>query len=255
MLYYYRITDYLQRSAEVKSVKEEFLRTAAVLGNEAIKTLAEKRVAVFGVGGVGGYAAEALARSGVGHITLVDFDTVSLSNINRQIIALHSTVGRPKTEVMRKRIADINPDCEVKEINCFFDEKSAERFDFKKYDYVIDAIDSVKGKTELAVCCKNADTPLISAMGAGNKLDPTAFRVADIYDTKVCPLARIMRRELKLRGVEKLKVVYSEETPVPPSFGDDGRPTVGSLPFVPSVMGLIMAGEVIKGLCRKERDG
>lgn len=236
-------------------MKEEYIRTAAVLTEEAVVSLRGKSVAVFGVGGVGGYAAEALARAGLGSITLVDFDTVSLSNINRQIIALHSTLGRKKTEVMKERIADIDPDCEVKEIDCFFDEKSAELFDFKKYDYVIDAIDSVKGKTELAVCCKKAGTPLISAMGAGNKLDPTAFRVADIYDTKVCPLARIMRRELKLRGVEKLKVVYSEETPVPPSFGDDGRPTVGSLPFVPSVMGLIMAGEVIKDLCRKESDG
>ena len=234
-------------------------RTEMLLGQEAVNKLKKTRVAVFGVGGVGGYVVEALARSGVGAIDVIDNDTVSVTNINRQLIALQSTVGQYKVDVIAERIKDINPEAVVHVHRVFYLPETAAEFDFTQYDYVVDAIDTVSGKLMLVEQAHAAGVPIISAMGAGNKLDPTAFRVADIYDTKVCPLAKVMRRELKKRGIDKLKVVYSEEeamTPaiVPGATGeieDDGsrkKAAPGSVAFVPSVMGLIMAGEVIKDL-------
>ena len=192
-------------------MSEAWSRTELLLGQEAVERLAKARVAVFGIGGVGSYAAEALARSGVGSLDLIDSDRVAASNLNRQIIALHSTLGRYKTEVMRERILDINPHACVRIYNCFYLPETAELFDFSVYDYVVDAIDTVTGKIELVMQAREAGTPVISSMGAGNKLDPSAFEVADIYATSVCPLARVMRRELKARGVKSLKVVYSRE--------------------------------------------
>lgn len=229
---------------------EELSRTEMLLGKEAVELLKTKRVIVFGVGGVGGYTCEALARSGVGQIDLVDNDTVSLSNINRQIIALHSTVGRYKVDVMKERIFDINPEIKVNSINMFFVPENSGAFDLSKYDYVIDAIDTVSGKIELAVLSQRAGVPIISSMGAGNKLDPCAFKVSDIYKTSVCPLARVMRTELKKRGIKKLKVVYSEEKPISREIDEKerGKRTPASIAFVPSVVGLIVASEVIKDL-------
>lgn len=231
-----------------------FSRTELLLGSEAMEKLSKSRVAVFGLGGVGGFAAEALARSGVGALELIDKDTVALSNLNRQIIASEATVGRPKAEVCRERLAGIAPDCELAARRLFFTPETSGKFDFSSYDYVIDAIDTVTGKLELVARAKAAGVPIISSMGAGNKLDPTAFRVADISDTKVCPLARIMRKELKKRGIYSLKVVYSEEPPMEPAAPEveepeEGRRSIpGSVSFVPSVAGLIIAGEVIKDL-------
>ncbi len=233
---------------------EELSRTEMLLGKEAVDRLKAKHVIVFGVGGVGGYVCEALARTGVGRIDLVDNDTVSLSNINRQIIALHSTVGKSKVEVMKERIYDINPQIKVQAYNTFFTPETSKEFDFSQYDYVVDAIDTVKGKVELAVLCEMAGTPIISSMGAGNKLDPCAFKVSDIYKTSVCPLARVMRTELKKRGIKKLKVVYSEEKPI--SIGTEGeekgKRVPASVAFIPSVVGLIVASEVIKDLIKGE---
>ncbi len=230
---------------------EPFSRTALLLGQEAMERLSRSRVAVFGVGGVGGYVCEALARSGVGALDLIDKDQVALSNINRQIIATHKTVGRDKTDVMRERILDINPDAEVRVYPCFFLPETADRFPFSEYDYVVDAVDTVTAKIELAVRAQAAHVPMISSMGAGNKLDASAFRVADIFETRVCPLARVMRRELKKRNVEHLKVVYSEEEPLKQeeSLQQEGK-LIGSVAFVPSVAGLILAGEVVKDLVR-----
>ena len=227
-----------------------FSRTALLLGEEGVEKLKKARVAVFGVGGVGGYVVEALARSGVGALDLIDKDTVSESNINRQIIALHSTVGRLKTEVAAERAKDINPDICVRTHNVFYLPETAETFDFSQYDYVVDAIDTVSGKIALIEQAKRANVPVISSMGAGNKLDPTAFEVADITKTSVCPLARVMRRELKKRGIEHVKVVYSKEEPLPSPLTDaeSGKSIPGSVAFVPSVVGLILAGEVIKDL-------
>ena len=232
---------------------EELLRTEMLLGKKAVEALKSKRVIVFGVGGVGGYTCEALARTGVGKIDLVDNDTVSLSNINRQIIALHSTVGRPKVEVMKERIFDINPQIEVNVFNLLFTTDNSHEFDFSSYDYVVDAIDMVKSKVELAALCEEAGTPIISSMGTGNKLNPCGFKVADIYKTSVCPLARVMRAELKKRGVKKLKVVYSEETPVSVEMNseDKTKRVPASAAFVPSVAGLIIASEVIKDLIKE----
>lgn len=223
-----------------------------LLGNGGVEKLKKARVAVFGIGGVGGYVVEALARSGVGALDLIDKDVVSISNINRQIIALHSTVGKPKTEVMAERIKDVNPDVEVYTHNVFYLPETADQFDFSKYDYVVDAIDTVAGKLALIEQAKGANVPVISSMGAGNKLDPTAFEVADIAKTSVCPLARVMRRELKKRGIEHVKVVYSKEEPLPTSETDEetGKAVAGSVAFVPSVVGLIIAGEVIKDLLK-----
>lgn len=227
-----------------------FSRTASLLGDKAMEKLKNARVAVFGIGGVGGYAVEALARSGVGALDLIDKDKVSVSNINRQIIALHSTVGKYKTEVAKARIADINPDCTVRTHNTFFLPDTADEFDFSAYDYIIDAIDTVSGKIALIQKANAQGVPIISAMGAGNKLDPTAFEVADISKTSVCPLARIMRKELKKRGIEQVKVVYSKELPQESGNFDEQtqKPVPASIAFVPSVAGLILAGEVIKDL-------
>ena len=232
----------------------EFSRTELLLGDEGMEKLKNARVAVFGVGGVGGYAVEALARSGVGALDLIDDDAVAPSNLNRQIIALQSTVGKPKVEVAAARIADINPDCIVRTYRTFYTPDTAGRFDFSLYDYVIDAIDTVTGKIALVMQAQAAGTPIISSMGAGNKLDPSAFEVADIYKTSVCPLARVMRRELKKRGVKRLKVVYSREEALTPEgeIEQDAvhkkRATPGSVAFVPAVAGLILAGEVVKDI-------
>ena len=233
----------------------QFSRTELLLGKAAMERLAGCRVAVFGIGGVGGYVCEALARSGVGALDLIDNDTVCQSNINRQIVATQKTVGRYKTEVMKERILDINPDAVVNTCNCFFLPENASDFPFEKYDYVVDAIDTVTAKIELVLQCQKLGVPIMSSMGAGNKLDPTLFRVADIYKTSMDPLAKVMRRDLKARGVKKLKVVYSEETPIVPAESEEApsesrRSTPGSVAFVPSVAGLIIAGEVIKDLIR-----
>lgn len=238
-------------------IGEEHIRTAMVLGEEAIQTLSRARVAVFGIGGVGGAVCEALARSGVGAIDLFDNDTVSLSNINRQIIALHSTVGRPKAEVMRERILDIAPDCCVRVHQVFYLPENAAEYPLDCYDYIADAVDTVSAKIELAVRAAALGIPLISAMGTGNKSDPTRFCVTDLADTSECPLARVMRRELRARGIRHLKVVYSQEPAVRIVKTDvDGtdptqprRAVPGSLPFVPPVVGMIMAGEIVRALC------
>ena len=235
--------------------KEEFSRTARVIGCSAVEKLAAARVAVFGIGGVGGYICEALARAGVGAIDLFDSDRVSLSNINRQIIALHSTVGIAKTEAMRARILDINPDCKVTVHNVFYLPENADQFPLGIYDYIADAIDTVSAKIELIVRAKAANIPIISSMGTGNKLDPSRLTVTDLSKTAGCPLARVMRRELKARGINHLTVVFSDEPPVTPpvdapdAFGDAHKRTPpGSLPFVPPVAGLLMAGEIVKKL-------
>ncbi len=236
-------------------MQDAFARTRLLLGDAAMQKLNRARVAVFGIGGVGGYAVEALARSGVGALDLIDNDVVSMSNLNRQIIATLSTVGCPKVDAARARIAEINPDCAVRTHQVFYLPETEGLFDFTQYDYIIDAIDTVAGKIALAVNAQAAGTPIISAMGAGNKLDPTRFQVADIYKTSVCPLARVMRHELKKHGVRHLKVVYSTELPTRPrgELSDEAlsgirRDIPGSTAFVPSVAGLILAGEVIRDL-------
>ena len=245
----------------------QFSRTELLLGKDAMERLASSRVAVFGIGGVGGYVCEALVRSGVGAIDLVDDDRVCLTNLNRQLIATRKTVGRLKTEVMQERLQEINPNVKVQLHTCFFLPENAGSFSFADYDYVVDAVDTVSAKLALVEQCARTHTPIISCMGAGNKLDPTAFRVADIYETRVDPLARVMRRELKKRGIRKLKVVYSEEQPLRPiedmaiscrahcicppgtkRHCTDRRDIPGSIAFVPSVAGLILAGEVVKDL-------
>ena len=234
---------------------DQFSRTELLLGKPAMEYLAGCRVAVFGIGGVGGYVCEALARSGVGEFDLIDNDKVCPSNINRQVIATVKTVGQYKTDVMKERILDINPEAVVNTYRCFFLPENASDFPFEKYDYVIDAIDTVTAKIELVMQCQKAGIPIMSSMGAGNKLDPTMFRVADIYKTSMDPLAKVMRHELKKRGVKKLKVVYSEENPVRPAMEitDGARRSIpGSTAFVPSVAGLIIAGEVIRDLTAKE---
>lgn len=247
-----------------------FSRTELLFGNEAMKKLENSRVAVFGVGGVGGYTVEAIARSGVGTIDIIDDDKVCLTNINRQIIALTSTIGKYKVDVAEERIKDINPKIVVNKHKMFFTPETSGEFDFSQYDYVVDAIDTVTGKIELVMKANEIKTPIICSMGAGNKLDPTAFEVADIYKTSVCPLARVMRTELRKRGVKKLKVVYSKEKPItpiedmsiscrahcvcPPGAArkcTERRQIPGSTAFVPSVVGLIIAGEVIKDLSLK----
>jgi tRNA A37 threonylcarbamoyladenosine dehydratase len=245
----------------------EFSRSQLLFGAEAMEKLKNAEVAVFGVGGVGSYAVEALARGGVGALSLFDDDMVCLTNINRQIIATQHTVGKPKVEVMRDRILTINPDCRVETNRCFYTPANAEEYDLSGYTYIIDAVDTVSAKLELIVRAKNAGVPIVSCMGAGNKLDPTKFEVADIYETSVCPLAKVMRRELKARGIDSLKVVYSKETPLVP-LNDMSvscrahcvcppgtkrkcaarRAIPGSVSFVPPVAGLILAGEVIKDI-------
>ena len=232
--------------------ENQFERTALLLGKASVERLARKRVAVFGVGGVGGFVCEGLVRAGIGAIDIVDKDTVALSNLNRQLIALHSTVGKNKVDVLEERLKDINKNLIIKKYKCFFLPETSETFDFREYDYVVDAIDTVTGKIELILKAKEAGVPIISAMGAGNKLDPTAFQVSDIYKTSVCPLARVMRRELKKRGVEKLKVVYSKEEPIKPQFEEGEEVVPGSVSFVPPALGLIIAGEIVKDLIRVE---
>lgn len=229
-------------------MKEEFERSALLLGEDALDKLSRTTVAVFGIGGVGGHALEALARCGVGKFLLVDGDTVAPSNLNRQIIALQSTIGMKKTEAAKQRILDINPECEVISCPVRYCAENREDFDFSQYDFVIDAIDDVEAKLDIITRASEGGVGIISAMGAGNKLDPTKFRVSDIYDTKVCPLARAVRTRLKKLGVKKLKVVYSAEEPT--RKREVGAP-VGSLSFVPSVMGLIIAGEAIKDILAK----
>ncbi len=265
-------------------MKEQFVRTELLLGEDSVRKLGTKRVAVFGIGGVGGYVCEALVRSGVGSFDLVDSDTVAESNINRQIIATHSSVGQYKVDVMKARMLDINPEVKVNVHRCFFLPENADTFPFEEYDYVVDAVDTVTAKLEIIMRAKAINVPVISSMGAGNKLDPTKFRVADIYKTSIDPLARVMRRELKKRGVKDLKVVYSEEEPIAANASATGvgaagasavgasaevassasasaanteaagrqehprRSTPGSVAFVPSVAGLVIAAEVIKDL-------
>lgn len=229
---------------------ERFIRTSLVIGEENIDRLSQSRVAVFGVGGVGGFVCEALARSGTGKLILIDGDTVAKSNINRQIIALESTVGKHKAEVMKERILDINPNAEVNALNIFLNSETVSTIDFTQFDYIVDAVDDIKAKVLLAKLADENRIPIIAAMGAGNKTDPTKFEVSDIFKTSVCPLARIMRHELKKTGIKKLKVVFSKETPKNPPYRIEGEKTIGSLSFVPSVMGLIIAGEVIKDICK-----
>ena len=248
----------------------QFSRTQLVFGRDAMEILAKSRVAVFGIGGVGGYTVEALARSGVGKLDLIDDDKICLTNVNRQILATLKTVGQYKVDVAEERIHSINTQCEVRTYKTFYLPDTAEEFDFSQYDYVVDAIDTVSGKIQLVLAAQAAATPIISSMGAGNKLDATAFRVADIMQTSVCPLARVMRRELKKRSVRHLKVVYSRERPIRPledlsiscrahcicppgtkRHCTDRRDIPGSVAFVPSVVGLIIAGEVVKDLCNE----
>ena len=230
-------------------------RTELLLGREAVERLARARVAVFGVGGVGGYAIEALARSGVGALTIVDSDEVDVTNLNRQIIATLDTVGQPKVDMMAKRIASINPACQVDARQCFYLPETAGEFDFRQYDYIVDAVDTVTAKLQLIEEAHRCGTPIICSMGAANKLDPSAFQVADIYQTSVCPLAKVIRKECRKRGIEHLKVVYSQEQPMNPqgegptdSPAPGRRSTPGSVAFVPPVAGLILAGEVVKDL-------
>ncbi len=245
----------------------QFSRTQLLFGDEAMRRLAESRVAVFGIGGVGGYTAEALVRSGIGTLDIIDNDTVDITNINRQIFATHKTVGEYKVDCAERRLLEINPNLKINKHKKFFLPENSGEFDFTKYDYIVDAIDTVSGKIALAVNAQEANTPIISSMGAGNKLDPTAFEVADIYDTSVCPLAKVMRRELKKHGVKKLKVVYSREEALKPlndmqvqsedncidsesrnsQYGKK-RSIPGSNAFVPPTVGLIIAGEVIKDI-------
>ena len=225
-------------------MKEEFSRTETIIGSEALNKLKNAKIAIFGVGGVGGHAAEALSRAGVGQIDLIDFDTVSISNINRQIVALHSTIGKKKVDVLKERFSDINTDAIINTFPIFYNEDTQHLINLLEYDYIIDAIDSVSAKVNLIKNAYENNIPIISSMGTGNKLDATAFKVADVFKTKVCPLAKVMRYELKKVGVKKLKCVYSEELPVIKSTPP------GSMPYVPAVAGLILAGEVIKDIIR-----
>ena len=247
-------------------MENQFSRTQLLLGREAMERLVGARVAVFGIGGVGGYVCEALVRSGVGAFDLIDNDKVSLTNLNRQIIATRKTLGRYKTEVMKERMLDINPDADIYIHSCFFLPENAQEFHFEAYDYVVDAVDTVTAKIEIILKAQKAGVPVISSMGAGNKLEAGGFRAADIYETKMCPLAKVMRRELKKRGVKKLKVVYSEEEPRKPVYKETGdeaaedrklqegcphttrKDIPGSAAFVPSAAGLVIAGEVVKEL-------
>lgn len=233
-----------------------FIRTKMLIGDEPMEKLKKARVAVFGVGGVGGFAVETLVRSGIGSIDVIDHDIVDISNINRQLIATQKTVGRPKVEVIKDRIQEINPEVQVRTHQCFFLKENSDEFEFEKYNYIIDAIDTISGKLELIEKAREANVPIISAMGAGNKLDATKFEVADIYSTSICPLAKVMRKELRKRQIESLKVVYSKEAPRRP-ITEDGEikrgQAPGSIAFVPSVVGIIIAGEVIKDIGRINR--
>ena len=232
---------------------DQFSRTRLLLGDDGIEKLKNARVAVFGVGGVGGYAVEALTRAGVGALDLIDNDTVACSNLNRQIIATHDTIGKLKVDVAADRVHAINPDCTVRVYRTFYLPETKDQFDFTQYDYVVDAIDTVSGKISLVLQAKEAGVPIICAMGAGNKLDPSMFEVADLYKTSVCPLARVMRTECRKRGIKHLKVVYSKEPPVTPFVSAEDmapgkRSVPGSVSFVPAAAGLILAGEVVRDL-------
>ena len=229
------------QNAELSDFMEQFSRTERLIGKENLEKLKNKNIIIFGLGGVGSYVAEALARCGIGKMTVVDKDTVDITNINRQLYALHSTIGRNKADIARERILDINPECQVTSIVKMYLPENADEFNLAQYDYIIDAIDNVTAKIDLAIKSQELGIPMIASMGTGNKLDPTAFKITDIYRTDTCPLCRVMRRELKARGVEKLKVLYSTEIPK-----NDGERTPASISFVPSVAGLIIAGEVIK---------
>ena len=237
-------------------MEEQFRRTGMLLGEDAVRKLHNSRVAVFGLGGVGGYTVEALVRAGVGQLDLIDRDTVSISNLNRQILATHASLGRPKVEAAAERAALINPDCLVRTYPMFYTPETASQFDFRDYDYVVDAIDTVTGKLALVIQAHEAGTPIICCMGTGNKLDPTRFEVSDLSETSFCPLARVMRRELGKRGNRHLKVVYSREEAIAPTGWEEEaaaegkRQIPGSVPFVPGVAGLILAGEVIRDLCK-----
>ncbi|MDO4870008.1 MAG: tRNA threonylcarbamoyladenosine dehydratase [Bacillota bacterium] len=226
--------------------KEHLARTEILIGRDALDKLGTCRVAVFGVGGVGGHVCEALVRSGIGAFDLIDKDCVSITNLNRQIIALRSTIGRSKVSVMKERMLDIDPEVDVRTYECFFTPENSHMFDFSQYDYVVDAVDTVSAKIELVMKAKQAGVPVICSMGAGNKLDPARFRIADIYETSVCPLARVMRREMRARNVDSLKVVYSDEPPI-----KTGAPETGSTAFVPAAAGLTIAGEIVKDLIRR----
>ena len=228
-------------------MNSEFSRTENLIGANALEKLKKCHIAVFGVGGVGGFVVEALARAGVCAIDLIDSDCVDITNLNRQIIALHSTIGKQKVAVMRDRVLDINPNANVNIFPLLFLPENSSQFDFSKYDYVVDAIDNITAKIELVMKCQEANTPIIASMGTGNKLDPTKFEISDIYKTSVCPLAKVMRYELKKRGVKKLKVLYSKENPI-----KTADRTPASISFVPSAAGLIIAGEVIKDIIKKE---
>lgn len=229
---------------------DQFSRTSLLIGEDGINKLKRAKVAIFGVGGVGSYTAEALARAGVGHFVLVDKDEICVTNLNRQIHALHSTIGQSKVEVMRARILDINPEAQIEAFQEFYLPENAKKFMSEKYDYVVDAVDTVTAKIDLAVRADALGIPMISAMGAANKLNPFLFEVSDIYKTSVCPLAKVVRKELRNRGVKSLKVVYSKEEPIKLQETEDGQRVVGSISFVPSVMGLMIAGEVIKDLIK-----
>lgn len=235
---------------ELRMIKQEFNRTAMLFGDDAIELLSRKRVAVFGLGGVGGYVVEALARSGIGALDLIDHDVVSISNRNRQIIALEDTVGKKKTEVVKERVKKINPDCKVTCYDCFYLPETAEQFPFHLFDYVVDAVDTVTAKLDLIVRAEQGSIPIISCMGTGNKMDPSKLQIADIYKTTICPLARVMRRELKARGIKKCNVVYSTETPLCPIMMEEPDPgrrsTPGSTAFVPASAGLLMASKVVR---------
>lgn len=225
-------------------MSDQYSRTEMIIGSDAVEILKASSVIIFGIGGVGSYVVEGLARAGVGKLTLVDNDVIDITNINRQIPALHSTIGKSKASVMAERVKDIDPDCNVDARECFFMPDTADTFDFKEYDYVVDAIDTVTGKLALIEKAYNEGVPVISSMGTGNKLDPAQFKITTIEKTKVCPLAKVMRKELKNRGIKGVKVLYSEEEPI----RHGGGSTPGSISFVPSVAGLMIAGEVIKDL-------
>ena len=237
-------------------MNEQFLRTAMLLGEDAMERLKNAHVAVFGIGGVGGYVVEALARAGIGHLSLIDSDTISLSNLNRQLLATHSTLGMPKVEAAKARILDINPEAQVETYPIFYTPETAHLLDFTRFDYIVDAIDTVAGKLALVERANAAHTPIICCMGTGNKLDASAFQVADISKTSMCPLARVMRKELGKRGIRHLKVVYSQEEALTPTGWEEEAAAIGkrqipgSVPFVPGAAGLILAGEVIKDIAR-----
>lgn len=231
-------------------MNERDIRTVSLIGEPAFEKLRSSHIAVIGIGGVGSYTAEALCRCGVGKLTIVDSDTVSVSNINRQLLALHSTVGRKKTDVMKERMLDINPDAEIHAIDIFLDESNIPGIDWTQFDYVIDCIDSVKSKLAIIQCCTERDVPIISSMGTGNKLDPSRFEICDITKTSVCPLARVMRRELKKLGIAHHTVLYSTEEPVHVSFDENGRHAPASISFVPSVAGLMLAGYVVNSIIK-----